>query len=132
MSYSGHEYGAGKDKHNANPDTPHRLGFPWSRLAHGLLAISAPAIIWIAIRFGIPNLAVSPLQDLLAQHGLALIGLPVAFFTATTVICGLRAIEGTFHMQFAGLAANGATAVLFGWLIVFGAAVASIRFLWSP
>lgn len=79
---------------------------------------------------GIAKLEGAALAGLIAQHGPALIGIPVAVAMATCVVSGFRAIDGRLRIRLLGIETEGAGAAVLSWIVVFSGVVLAIRALW--
>jgi hypothetical protein len=101
-----------------------------ARVAYGVLAsLSLLVLAGVGWRGG-ATLDGAVLADLVARHGPAVIGVPLAAVVATGLIGGLRAIDGKLRVTLLGLEAEGAGAALLGWIAVFSAIILAVRALW--
>jgi hypothetical protein len=101
-----------------------------ARIVHGFLAsIALLCLVTLGWR-GVWKLDGAVLADLVARHGPAVIGVPVAVAMATSVVGGFRAIDGKLRVRLLGVEADGAGAAVICWIIVFLGVVLSIRALW--
>lgn len=100
------------------------------RIIYAVIGIGAFGVAICLMRNAAAVLSATPSQSFVGDHAPALIGLPIAASFATALVCGARALESDFRIEFLGLRADGAAAVLLTWVTVFAALVLALRGLW--
>lgn len=100
------------------------------RFVYAGLAILALVIAICFMHKGVAALDAVASPSFAGEHAPALFGLPIAVLLATVLVCGARALEREFRIEFLGLRADGAGALLLSWIGVFSVLALAIRGLW--
>lgn len=101
-----------------------------ARIAYAAIAILALSASILSVYLGLRGMLTRDWNELLQQHGPAVLGIPLATGVATVLVSALRALDGPFRVDFLGLKVEGAAALVAAWVLAFIAVAAMIRWLW--
>lgn len=101
-----------------------------TRLIRGAVAVGAlvAAVYLITVRRDLATAATSP--ALIRDHVPAALGIPILAALSTAIVCGARAHDAGSQVELLGLRAEGASAAVLSWVVVFGVLVTALRALW--
>lgn len=101
-----------------------------TRVISGLIAAGALVGAGYLARAGIDLVTAETTHPLIRGHAPAILGVPILAALAAAIVCCGRALDARSRIDLLGLSAEGAAAIILGWVIVFAALVTAFRVLW--